>query len=145
LKGHFEELKIREGHLDVHEKAIELKMDDLVEGLGWLRVICHNQHSELVKAKNLLSPDQWRRYELWGDDFNEHQEVLILKKAQVELRRVLTSQDRPNLFKKGYVDGQLKDNEKAIHKNKQQRKARTHESAHRQNATGIHADERNRE
>lgn len=145
LKGHFEELKIRADHLTIPENVVDLKSEDIKIALEWLRGICHNQHSALVKARKLLTPDQWKRYALWGDDFDEHQEVIILKKAQVELRKVLVSKDRPNLFKKGYVNGQHEISEKAVHKGKQQRKVKRSEPSDRCDAESVHGDERHRE
>ena len=107
LKVHLDELKIRTGHLDLHPKLCDLEHSDLHEGLVWLRNIVHKEYAKLTSARKLLTPEQWRRYELWGDDFAEHQESVILHKAQVELRKVLVSQERPKLFKKGWVHEQL--------------------------------------
>lgn len=109
LQNHYAELKIRENHLELPVEGINaLRASDLREGLEWLGKICENELRALISAKRLLTPEQWKQYELFGmEDFEDHQEVIILRKAQVELRKVLVSQDRPNLFKKGYIDRQL--------------------------------------
>jgi len=108
LKSHLEDLKVREGHLDIPDEIIDLKVHDIREGLEWLRGICKNEYAALMRAKRLLTPEQWKQYELFGiEDFENHQEVILLRKAQVELRKTLVNLNRPNLFKKGYIDKQL--------------------------------------
>ena len=108
LKIHLEDLKIKEGHLDLPNEVVGLKVHDLKEGFEWLRKIYTTEYTTLIQVKRLLTPLQWKQYELFGmEDFEDHQEVVLLRKAQRMLRKALVSQDRPNLFKKGYVNEQL--------------------------------------
>ena len=104
MSNHLAELKIREGHLSLPEDLTIFKAATLKDGLEWIEAIWSKEYDALVRAKRLLTPDQWKRYELWGfENFEDHQEVIILRRAQVDLRKVLVSKDRPDLFKKGFV------------------------------------------
>ena len=108
LKPYLKELKVKNDYLDLAEGFEDLHVEDLRQGLYWLRAILKTAYITFANAKRLLTDEQWKQYELFGmEDFEEHQEVKILRAAQVGLRKAIVNQDRPNLFKKGYIEKQL--------------------------------------
>jgi hypothetical protein len=105
---HLESIKIRPDYLDLHPRFQELKAPIIHEGYDWLHKIYDNQFEAFKSVLRLLTPEQWKRYQLW-EDFGDHREVVMLRDAKTALRKALVSQTRPQLFKKGYVNAQFKE------------------------------------
>ena len=103
---------IKFDHLALHERTAELSMEIVREGYKWLRDVYESSFAEWAKVRALVSEEQWGRYELWGG-FHNHREVVMLKKVSLELRNILISRVRPDLFKKGKVNGELKRTDQA--------------------------------
>jgi len=108
IKPFLRDLKVHEDHLDLHEHAHKLDAEIIKEGFEWLNKIYNIEFTAVKRAKNLLSPERWASYELIGmENFEGHQEVIILRAAQSALRKVIVCQKRPSLFKKSFVKEQL--------------------------------------
>jgi len=91
-----EDAKIRPTHFDVPEDA---DGTTIKEGLDWLVGVYGSEYREIVRIKALQSSEIWARYKRWGG-FEEHREVVLLRRAIHTLRMKVVSRDRPELFKK---------------------------------------------
>ena len=108
IKLHFDEAKIKENHIDLpYEECESLPADMIREGYKWIQEIHKNEYAAVRMVKRLLPKELWDRYKAW-DGFNDHQEVVLLREKMIPFRKKLVSRDRPKLFKKGEVNGQLK-------------------------------------
>lgn len=107
MRPEFDDLKIKDNHLSLPDEAVFFPKDLITEGHKWLDNVYKTEFAPVRTVRNLLSTDQWQRYKLWGS-FGETQEMILLKEKQVPLRKVLVARDRPNLFKKGKQNEQLK-------------------------------------
>ncbi len=99
--------KVKETHLVLHERTLELPVTIIREGFGWLTCVHKTQFATYQKVRALLTTEQWDRYLLW-EDFEDFREVIMLRKATFEFRRCIVSRHRPNLFKKGKTNGEIK-------------------------------------
>ena len=99
--------KVKETHLVLHERTLELPITIIREGFGWLKCVNENQFVTYQKTRALLTKEQWDRYLLW-EDFEDFREVIMLRKATFEFRRCIVSRHRPSLFKKGKTNGEIK-------------------------------------
>lgn len=94
-----EETKIRKNHLIVPEGSEELRADFIRPAYKWLANIYHNEYAKARRVRGLLSDELWARYKSWGG-FDEHREVVLLRKACNDLRTALVSQKRPDFYKR---------------------------------------------
>ena len=78
----------------------EYDRDSLIEGHKWVSDIFTNEFSDLKYAWNLLTPQEWKAYALYGSDFDDHQEVILLRKAKAAFRAKIVSRKRPDFWKK---------------------------------------------
>lgn len=126
MKDALEFSKVKDTHLVLHDRALELPAELIREGFNWLKHIFEHQYKEYIKVRLLLSDDQWARYLLW-EDFEDFREVVLLRKATFEFRRRIVSRFRPNLFKKVHVSGQIKaiDKKKKANRKKSSSSKRT--------------------
>lgn len=102
---------VRENHLTLHEKSIELPIEIIREGFKWIQKIYDTEYAEYKEVRDLLSEEMWGRYLLW-EDFSDHREVVMLNAAAKKLRKVVHAAARPNLFKKGKIDEHFKQKRK---------------------------------
>jgi len=91
---------IREGALSLPEDVDSLPMDVIREGQKWLASVFYCEFKEAKRIWNMQAPEYWHRYRIWGDEFNDHREVILLKKAMKIVKKRVCSHDRPVLFKK---------------------------------------------
>ena len=77
------------------------------EAYRWLVRIFDTEYKAYAQIRMLLPEEIWDRYDCWGD-FDDHREVILLKKAGVALRAAIVSQKRPDFFKKGKLDDIIK-------------------------------------
>jgi hypothetical protein len=103
----FEEIKVKATHLDLPDEALEFPKELIKEGYEWLYTIWIGAFGAVRTVRNLLTPDQWERYKLWGS-FDETQEMLLLKEKQVPFRKAIVGRNRPDLFKKGIQNVEVK-------------------------------------
>lgn len=78
------------------EKATKTEIDDAFQ---WIKNLRKTAFAELLKVRELLSPEIWKRYRDWG--ISKNREMVLLEWAQAKLRRHLMTNKRPKLFKKG--------------------------------------------
>ena len=98
-----EEMKIRENHLEVPDGSDELRADFIRPAYHWIAEIYHSEYAKARRIRGLLTDELWKRYKSWGG-FDEHREVILLRKACSNLRDVLVSQKRPDFYKKTKYD-----------------------------------------
>jgi len=103
------ELLIREGaviklkHLEVPENADHYKAEFLRDAHTWLEDVTKTQYAAARRIYAMQTPEMWARYKNWGI-FDEHREVILLRKATNELRARVVSRARPDFFKKSKRD-----------------------------------------
>ena len=102
------EAKIRDNHLSLPDNADDLPAIMIRDGLRWFTEIYENQYEAVKTVKRLLPQEIWDRYNTWSG-FEDHQEVILLKKVMIPFRTILVGRNRPTLFKKGIVNEQLSD------------------------------------
>jgi len=107
VRKRFPDAKIKENHLSLHEDAHDLPADMIREGYKWLFEIFTNEYAAVATVRRLLSEEQWDRYLKWGG-FEDHQECVLMREKMIPFRAALVSRNRPNLFKKGVVNVELK-------------------------------------
>ena len=94
-----EDTKIKPGHLEVPEESEELRADFIRPAYKWILAIYNEEYVEAWRVKSLLPAELWKRYKSWGG-FDDHREVVLLRKACNSLRTVLVSQQRPDFYKR---------------------------------------------
>jgi len=98
---------IKEGHLAITEKAAELPVTMIREAFHWVEELFQCEFHGYQKVRKLCTEEIWTRYLAW-EDFADHREVVLLKKAAFLLRQKVVSRKRPDFFKKGKVAAALK-------------------------------------
>ena len=99
--------KIKEGHLAISEKALQLPVTMIREACHWIENLFQCEFHGYKKVRKLCTEEIWERYLSW-EDFADHREVVLLRKAIFLLRKAVVSRQRPDFFKKGKVDAALK-------------------------------------
>ena len=100
--------KVKENHLQVPEKALDLKAEFIRPAFYWVEEVYSAEYTGYRRIRDLCTEEIWNRYFLWAPDFDDHREMVLLRKAAFELRKRVVSRTRPDLFKKGKVNGQVK-------------------------------------
>ena len=93
-----EEAGLRAGYLQVSIK--DFSKIEIKDAHAWLLKIYENEFARVKKIKGLLSPEMWHRYMSW-DDFADHREVVLLKEALNNLKKVVQTSHRPKILKGG--------------------------------------------
>lgn len=91
--------KIRDNHLVVPEDSNELRADFIRPAYKWIAEIYQNEYAKARRVKGLLSDELWKRYREWGG-YEDHREMVLLRKACNALRASLVSQKRPDFYKR---------------------------------------------
>jgi len=94
-----EDAVIKPRHLELPTNGEYYKMSFIKEGAVWLLQIYDTEYAEVQRIKKMQPEEMWARYKSWGG-FEDCREVLLLKGAITELRAVLVSRSRPDLYKK---------------------------------------------
>jgi len=100
-------VKVKPDHLSIPAEAKAFSKELVTEGYHWLAGIYNKEFAAVRTVRNLLTTDQWNRYQLW-DSFKYTQEMKLLREKQKPFRKAITSKDRPALFKKGVQNEQIK-------------------------------------
>jgi hypothetical protein len=94
--------------LEKSELWEECRKPMLQAAYKWFRDIREGIYKTVHEIRKLLPDHIWKRYEEWGG-FDDHQEVVLLKQRQVAFRKALVSKNRPDLFKKGKRNSEIKE------------------------------------
>ena len=97
--------------LIIVEGSEKLDINFIREGLKWLQNIHKSVYEKLMTVRALLTPEMWKRYEVW-DCFENHRESIMLKEALAEFRKEIVSRNKPNFWKRSKVNEQIKKLEK---------------------------------
>ncbi len=95
-------LELVDAKLAIPEDIIEVHNEYIIAGEKWLATIEIKEYRELRKTWKLRTPEVWANYDALGG-FEDHAEVKLLRTAKHNFRRAITSQKRPDLFKKTKV------------------------------------------
>jgi len=96
-----------EGALAVPERSDELKIDFIRKGFKWLYDIVYPAFKHAMEIWKLLPREQWERYKRWGE-FSEHRESRLLEERLLRLRKIVRAKSRPDFFKRGKFNAQIK-------------------------------------
>lgn len=102
------EATIKEGYLQVPDGAEICRSEFIIEAYKWLDKIFDGTFKELMKVRGLLPEEMWARYKAWGEGFDEHREVKMLKAALIAFRKSIVNMKRPDFFKRGKYNGEVK-------------------------------------
>ena len=102
------EANIKEGYLQVPEYAEICRSEFIIAAHKWLEDIHEGVYKVVMDVRKLLPETLWNRYKAWGEDFDEHREVKMLKEALVIFRKAIVSRKRPDFFKRGKYNAELK-------------------------------------
>jgi len=103
-----QEANIKEGYLQVPENAEICRSEMVIEAHKWLERIHESEYKDVMAVRKLLPETLWTRYKAWGEDFDEHREVKMLKERLVIFRKAIVSRSRPDFFKKGKYNAEIK-------------------------------------
>lgn len=106
MKPHLERHKIP-SRLEIPEHATELPVEVIRLAYYWLKEIIENEFKHYYLIWREQSEEHWNTYMLW-DDFDEFTEVILLRRAANDLRKVVCSIGRPDMFKRTKVNALLK-------------------------------------
>jgi len=96
-----------EAALAAPSRAEELKVGFIRSGYKWLYDIVYPAFKEVMEIWKLLPREQWERYKRWGE-FNEHRESRLLDERLLRLRKIVRAKTRPDFFKRGKINAQIK-------------------------------------
>ncbi len=102
------EANIKEEYLQVPENAEICRSEFIIAAHKWLEGIHEGAYKAVMAVRKLLPETLWDRYKAWGEDFSEHREVIMLKEALVIFRKAIVSRKRPDFFKRGKYNGEIK-------------------------------------
>jgi hypothetical protein len=94
-----ENASIKPDHLEVPIDSDIYKMPFVQEGHHWVTEIYNKEYVEVLRIKKMQPEAVWQRYKRWGV-FDEHREVILLRKAINVLRTAVVARSRPDFFKK---------------------------------------------
>lgn len=97
---------VKEEYLSVPDDAEILPVNFIKPAYKWLHDICDREYQEVMYVWNKLPEKVWETYFAIGD-FDEHREVVMLRKARANLRETVVSLARPDFFKKTKVKKEL--------------------------------------
>ena len=102
------ESNIKEGYLQVPENAEICRSQMVIEAYKWLEAIHIGVYKDVMAVRKLLPETLWNRYKAWGEDFNEHREVKMLKEVLVKFRKAIVNRGRPDFFMRGKYNAEIK-------------------------------------
>ena len=102
------EATIKDGYLQVPENAEICRSQMVVEAHKWLESIHEGVYRDVMAVRKLLPEELWARYKAWGEDFEEHREVKMLKEKLVIFRKAIVNRSRPDFFKRGKYNAEIK-------------------------------------
>jgi hypothetical protein len=104
-----EQLKIKEDTFELPKLELlePLHVNFIREGFKWIQKIYQEEFLKFNNVWKLVPPEQWARYR-YMPDVDDLREVVMLKEATHKLRTKLVSRDRPDFFKKGKLNGEVK-------------------------------------
>ena len=114
MNGFHERWDMKANHLYVHSECELFLMDDIRTAHKWIMKIYNGAFKQYQTTRKLLSEDIWARYFLWGG-FEDHTEMILLKKHTYEVRSQLVRQTRPDFYKKGKANAAIKKRKKGKH------------------------------
>lgn len=94
-------------YLTVPKESEKLRAAFVDDGLKWLESIYDMEFRNAYRIRALLPEELWDRYEKWGD-FGEHREVKLLNESLAILKKAIRRKSRPDFFKKGKINEQIK-------------------------------------
>ena len=109
LTDFYEQLKMKEDTfvLPPLDELEILHATFIRDGFKWIQKIYQEEFLKFNNVWKLVPPEQWARYKMMPD-MDDLREVIMLKEATFALRTKLVSRDRPDFFKKGKLNGQIK-------------------------------------
>lgn len=102
-------LSIKEESFDLPESEDihRLHVTFIREGYRWLKDVYEKEFAAFHKVWKLIPPKQWHTYIMMGD-MDDLQEMILMKKVKFNLRAEVVGRNRPDFFKKGKLNGQIK-------------------------------------
>jgi len=94
-----EDADIKPTYLDLPEDPDHFKMEFVKAGYAWILQVHTAQYAEVRRIWKMQTPEMWKRYKSWGV-FDEHREVVLLRKAINDLRAAIVSRSRADFYKK---------------------------------------------
>lgn len=88
----------------------------LEDAYNWLSELYTGAYKECKRLRGMQSEEMWKRYELWGDDINEHRECVLYAKALDAFKKACRG--RPLIFKHNQCIGAIEENNRKKPKNK---------------------------
>jgi len=85
-------------YLKIPVDSAEREVDDITTAYTWLSDVYNVQYKGWHRIRRLLSEEQWARYAMW-EDFSDHRECVLLRKAGTALRSAIVTMKRPKLFR----------------------------------------------
>ena len=76
----------------------------LDDGKKWLKTIFEYWQKEIYPIWRLLTPEIWARYKRWKC-FDDHRECMMLQAKLPAFKKLIKSEKRAMLFKKGKING----------------------------------------
>jgi hypothetical protein len=78
------------------------------EANAWLTDVFVKEYRAALKVRQLVTEKMWDSYDIFPEDFADHQEVLLWTAAAKVLREKVNSAMRPDYFKKAAIDRLIK-------------------------------------
>lgn len=94
-----EDAQVKPDQLDIPADSDKFKMSFIRDGFNWLSEVFTTEYQEVIRIKKTQPEEIWLRYRSWGG-FEDHEEVVLLRKAINELRAKVISRKRADYFKK---------------------------------------------
>lgn len=78
------------------------------EALAWITDIFIKEYAEALKVRKLVTEQMWAQYDIFPEDYADHQECVLWTAAAKKLREKVNSALRPDYFKKASMDRLIK-------------------------------------
>lgn len=99
---------VKEGYLEVPDGSENLRSDFIRPAYKWLHDIADEEYEAVMYVWRKLPEDVWEMYFAIGD-YDDHREVIMLRRARARLRERVVSLSRPDFFKKTKIGKLLKE------------------------------------
>jgi hypothetical protein len=99
---------VKEGHLAVPKDALDFRVEFIRPAFYWIEEVYSTEYTGYKRIRDLCTEEIWSRYFLWAPDFDDHREMVLLRKAASGLRKRVVARSRPDFFKKGKINEQVK-------------------------------------
>lgn len=98
-----EDVKREAPNLEIPKYGMaNMPMDWIREAYEWAKGVDFIL-KDLAKIYALLTPELWKRYDLWGD-FDDHQEVKLRNKARHRIKKLCWNKNLPLILKEKALD-----------------------------------------